>query len=73
VGDGMKISELQDALEMFKLNHGEREIEFREIFEDDDPRELELHEVHDGYNVGSAGIETVCEIRLIRQGVSKDE
>ena len=73
----MKVSELQQELERFKKDMGDKEVQFWvSLSEESDPEEFELDEIHDGYNEKSKGnlednlknlgndIICVCEIRL---------
>ena len=59
----MKISDLQNALEDFKNNFGDVELEYW-IIGDDIEEELIFEEIHEGYNTFGPGVKTVCEIRM---------
>ena len=62
----MKVSEYVSTLNDFQRHFGDVDVEFWLRDTEGDSTELDLHEVHDGYNsdVGS-NTTTVCEIRFI--------
>ena len=65
----MKFSEYITILNDFQRHFGDVDLEFwlreRDNEGEVDPTELDLHEVHDGYNSDdSSNTITVCEIRL---------
>lgn len=60
----MKLSKYISTLNDFQRHFGDVELKFwlRDSEREDDSTELELHEIHDGYNNGPGDV--VCEIRL---------
>ena len=61
----MKISDLERYLHQFRETFGDVDVGFNLKYnEGDDPTELELYKIHDGYNMVAGGCEAVCEVRL---------
>lgn len=62
----MKLSEYISTLNDFHRHFGDVDVEFWLRDTKGDPMELDLYEVHDGYNSDvDSNITTVCEIRLL--------